>query len=726
MTDRDRRERLAEYVAVLRGFGRSDEEILAAHGEDAVPDGFSLPEFFDHRFDDAEESTLYERLHDTLATGAAGIDADREYWGHAPARQLDDACRPHGWRVDLSGDDPISITVVTPDGERRESTFTYPASDLGEHNYPALAAAVAEHLDGLTFALLTDRDGRWRLVCVETDHLAELRERYGERVRVFRRPLLRAEQLPDFAAADDAREAHDRGSELASVAGDAFAESVGTGPRVHRSSRSLETEVAVESGPETVVGEGIDEVFETIEADADTGRTDAPAANESVDDDVASLLSDLDEPTRSGDEAGDATVTRSAASAADGTDDGSGPTGSAGLVGGGPETTVVEDGLEDVFAGLEETNPPVSEDDPERMATDDVLNSVDAEPTDTEPADADPEDVAADADEAAVGGVADEAPPDEGPEPPTDTTAPILDPDELTTPEVETPAPESPGSSEAGDGVPTAGESDATSAADAADTTVVEDGPVALPGPESGDESTADEPVPDEPSVPATDSETRVSETDAGTGGADDGTEAPEATAETEVPASDADPATAADDPASIPEDDTHADAEALADVESGHTTDAVDTEEPAEPAAEPSGEMNDSIDAGEPEATPSIDVIDLDVDEDDIPDVDGDEETSTAGPLAGGVGPDASSWSSEAQAESDADEPTGDVPEQPDISPEEPVDADLLADPDERALADDEPADEFDGVILGRLDDDESETRGPLGRLAAWLRNLF
>ncbi|WP_440990174.1 hypothetical protein [Haloarchaeobius baliensis] len=725
MTDRDRRERLAEYVAVLRGVGRSDEEILAAHGEDTLPDGFALEEFLDHRFDDAEESTLYERLHDTLATGVAGIDADREYWAHAPARQLDEACRAHGWRVDLSGEEPITITVEAPDGERRESTFRYPASDLGRHNYPALAAAVAELLDGLTFALLTDRDGRWRFVCVETDHLADLRGRYGERVRVFRRPLLRAEQPADFAAADEGREQHDRGSELASVAGDAFAESVGTGPRVHRSSRSLETEMEVESGPETVVGEGIDEVFETIDAGAEDGTT-APAtaaADESVDDDVESLLSDLDEPTRSaGDDLGGATVTRSTTGASD---DESRPTGSAGLVGGGPKTTVVEDGLDDVFADLEETNPPVREEDPERMATDDVLDSVDTEP---EPVD--------EADEPGVEEVSEEAPAAESTEPPTeDATAPILDPDELTTPEVETTAAESPGSSETSDELPVEDESDTTSTAGAADTTVVEDAPVALPDSGSGDGSTVGESAPDEPAVPGTGPDTEVPETDALTSESDDDTEAPEAAVETgasdddtEAPVDEAAPDTGDADPASIPDDDTDGDAEALTTVESGT---GMDTEEPTGPPAEPPREMDDSIDADEPTATPSIDEIDLDVDEDDIPEVDVDEETSTAGPLAGGVGPTPSSPSAggreEAGSEEPVEEPTEEPAGQPDISPDDPIDADLLADPDESALADAEADADYDDVIVGRLGENgDSERRGPLGRLAAWLRNLF
>ncbi|WP_256300388.1 hypothetical protein [Haloarchaeobius salinus] len=577
MTDRDRRERLAEYVAVLRGFGRSDAEILAAHGEETLPDGLSLPEFFDHRFDDADESTLYGRLHDTLATGAGGIDADREYWAHAPARQLDEACRAHGWRVALSGDDPIDIVVETPDGERRESTFSYPDSELGQHNYPALVAAVAEHLDGLTFALLTDRDGRWRFVCVETDLLAGLRDRYGERVRVFRRPLLRAEQPQDFAADDDSE--RDRGSELASVAGDAFAESVGTGPRVHRSSRSLDTGMDVDAGPETVVGEGIDEVFETIEAGADDGPTEpaAAGANAGVDEDVASLLSDLDEPTHATDEdPGGPTVTRSSADAAD---DDVPPTDSAGLVGGGPKTTVVEDGLDDVFADMAETNPRVREDDPERMTTDDVLDSVDAGPADAGVA----QDRTEDAEVGDSPGT-ELAETSDGPEP-------VRDPDELTTP------------------------------------------------------------------------------------------------------------------------------------VESSSPSETPGTEAPTGPATEGPGEMEDSRDADEPAATPSIDELDLDVDEDDVPEFDADAETDTAGPLAGGVGPSAAAPPSDAGPETD--EQSDGTAESPDISPADPIDADLLADPDESALADAEADDGYDDVIVGRLDD-ENGSRGPFGRLAAWLRNLF
>ncbi|MFC4405834.1 hypothetical protein [Haloarchaeobius iranensis] len=674
MTDRDRRERLTEYVAVLREFGRSDDEILAAHDEESLPDGVSLPEFLDHRFDHVEESTLYERLHDALATGPAGIDAEREYWAHAPARQLDDACRAHGWRVDLSGEDPITITAETPDGEPRESRFTYPPSDLGQHNYPALAAAVAELLDGLTFALLTDRDGRWRFVCVETGRLATLRERYGERVRVFRRPLLRAEQPADFAAAAD-REAHDRGSELAGVAGDAFAESMGTGPRVHRSSRPLDTEMDVDAGPETVVGEGIDEVFETIDADAGADQSDGSSANERVDDDVETLLSDLDEPTRSAaEDGGEQTVARS--NAAEPEDDReSGADGSAGLVGGGPKTTVVEDGLDEVFAGLEEANPPVRETAPERMATDDVLDSVEAEPGEAESTDQESGDAAPVEDGPAEQDTADAAEDEtdeevvDAPSEPADGQTPVLDPDELTTPEQDAVAPVgSPGSTEAGDEEPEAG----------------------------------DEPVPDEPA-------TRSADVD------------------TVDPAAEA-PATIADD-----DDDTGADAEALADLASGSATETPTTEaetptteEPTPPATEAPGEMDDSFDDGEPEASPSIDEVDLGVDESDIPDVDGDEETSTAGPLAGSVAPHSSTATSDERDGSATGGRAADTAERPDISPDDPVGADLLADPDESSLADVEHDDEYDDVIVGRLDDEAESERGPFGRLAAWLRNLF
>jgi hypothetical protein len=703
MTDRDRRERLTEYVAVLHEFDRSDEEILAAHDEGPLPDGLSLPEFLDRRFEHADESTLYERLHDALATGPAGIDAEREYRAHAPARQLDGACRVHGWRVDLSGEDPIAITVETPDGERRESRFTYPASDLGQHNYPALAAAVGELLDGLTFVQLTDRDGRWRFVCVETGRLGALRERYGERVRVFRRPLLRAEQPADSAAG---REEHDRGSELASVAGDAFAESMGTGPRVHRSSRPLDTERDVDAGPETVVGEGIDEVFENDDADVGAGRTDAASANESVDNDVESLLSDLDEPTRSPDEdIRGQTVTRSNAEVSE-DDREPGPTGSAGLVGGGPKRTVVEDGLDDVFAGLEGTNPPVQEADPERMATDDVLDSVGTEPAETAPADAEPAAVTDEPTEPDTADVAEDEDPEEASGEPAETEdspTPILEPDELSSPERDTvDAVESPGSTELGEEDPV-DDDDVVTGTGAAETSIVEDDPVDLSEPEGRDDAGGDEPVSDEPAAPAT-------ETD---------TEAPTVDGDAEVPTG--------DEQASIADDDTAADAEALTDVESGSTAGTSATEEPTAHASEGPDEMSDSFDGGEPEASPSIDEVDLDVDESDIPEIDVDEETDTAGPLAGGVRPVSSTPSSEGQDESGTGEPVADTAEQPDISPDDPIGADLLADPDESALADVEGDDEYEDVIVGRLDAaDESGTHGPVGRLTAWLRNLF
>lgn len=607
MSDRDRRERLAEYVAVLRGFGLADDEILAVHGEDGIPEGVSLPEFLDQRFDEADEVTLYGRLHDALAASPAGIDADREYRSHAPAEQVAAACAHHGWGVDLSGDGPVSIAVETPDGETREGTFTYPDSALGGHDYPALVAAVESHLDGLTFAPLTDRDGRWRFVLVASDLLADLRDRYGDRVRVFRRPLLRADQP---AAADDAGAEADRSSELAGLAGDAFAESLGTGPRVHRSSRPLETETEATAGPETVVGEGVDEVFETLDADADGPADGTPRADERVDD-VATLPSDLDEPTRDED-ATPVSETVDDERDADDADD-TEPADPAGLVGGGPRTTVVEDGLDDVFGDLEGTNPPVSDAEPDRMAADDVLEPVDERPPDPEPTETDDGPDAGD-DDAAEPDAGDAAEPDEPADPSGEpgATAPTHDADEPTTTEPEPPA----------------------------------------------------------------------------------------------------------DEPASIADDDTAADATALAGFDAGgEQADASGTEEPTGPATEAADEMDDSAD-GEPEATPSIDEIELDVDEDDVPDVDAEEATSTAGPLAGGVGPDASE-----PADSPADDPD---PSRPEIDDGDAIDPDMFADPDDGALADGETDDEYGDVIVGRLGENDGSDRGPLGRLAAWLRGLF
>ncbi|WP_435363764.1 hypothetical protein [Haloarchaeobius sp. DYHT-AS-18] len=311
MTDRDRSDRLREYVDVLRGFGLDDADICTRHGLDDDTAAEELTDRLDETLDDASEQALYQHTHDALAASRRGIDADRETDDHRTS--LTAVLERADWNLSVEDADPLELTVTDPEGDSRSSTFSYPDHPLVTRNYPALVDAVESLLDGLSFVLLTEKDGRWRFVLLLDDDLAALRERYGDRIRVFRRPLLAADQPADFA--EPVAEG-DREGELAGLAGDAFAESFGTGPRVHRSARPLDEESDSAAEPTTAVGESVDDVFEAIEDDG----TAEPSSH---------TLS-----TNDGSEAGST-----------GGMDGSGDR----LVGGTPRTTVVSGSVDEVF-----------------------------------------------------------------------------------------------------------------------------------------------------------------------------------------------------------------------------------------------------------------------------------------------------------------------------------------------------------------------------------------
>ncbi|WP_439026242.1 hypothetical protein [Haloarchaeobius sp. DT45] len=341
MTDRDRSDRLSEYVEVLRGFGLTEADIRSRHGLDDTPDGGDLVDQLDDALEAVTEQAMYDHTHDALADSTRGIDADRETEDHVDS--LAAVLADVDWDLTVDGTDPLELTVTDPAGESRFSTFDYPDHPLGPTNYPALVDAVESLLDGLSFVLLTETDGRWRFVLLSEEDLRALRDRYGERIRVFRRPLLAADQPADFAEGPDGDD--DREGELAGLAGDAFAESFGTGPRVHRSSRPLDEDSSGTAGPKTVVGESVDDVFEAIEGGE---SSDSPASTK-----------------------------RDTATTSGGSDDSEAGTADAGpsdrLVGGGPRTEVVQGGVDDVFDDAdEETRSSAESDGPELTAEDET------------------------------------------------------------------------------------------------------------------------------------------------------------------------------------------------------------------------------------------------------------------------------------------------------------------------------------------------------------------
>ncbi len=257
----------AECAILLRGFGLEGEDLdgpLAA-------DGIITPEEIADGTSPDSPAEMYDSLQETLARSARGIESQLRYWNRAPAYQLSDVLAPLGYEVefpDEPGSDESFGVVLTGDDRRRRMTFSYPDTEYGDDNYPALVDAVERRLlpdDELTFVLL-DRDDAWWFVLVERERLETLRERFGRRIRAFDRPLLAERQPSDFAAAKSPSE------RLSAGIGDPTDEGV-------------------------VVESGIDDAFERVEREAATQPVRPDSSGEDIDEEVRALIGTGDAPT---------------------------------------------------------------------------------------------------------------------------------------------------------------------------------------------------------------------------------------------------------------------------------------------------------------------------------------------------------------------------------------------------------------------------------------------
>lgn len=200
---------------VLGGFGVSSDHVRE-HVPDVSADATAgdLESAIQRALADPEHPTAFVRR--TVAKAPRGVDAPVRFWTTAPETQLGGVFAALSWTFDvksangrsLSVDDerPYQLRVEDADGRARSTTFSFPDTPLGDDNYPALVAAInRELLYGLDcrFVQLSDGTDRWRFALVETEELARLRERFGERLTVFERPLLAADQ-PDAYAPDEA------------------------------------------------------------------------------------------------------------------------------------------------------------------------------------------------------------------------------------------------------------------------------------------------------------------------------------------------------------------------------------------------------------------------------------------------------------------------------------------------------------------------------------------
>jgi len=211
---------LAEYVRILRGFGLSSAEIRSHHGVEDGDEAALRAAIRAEVGDDPTDSALYGRAHRLLAHSSRGIDARNRFWNHAPSTQLDDVFGAYGCQFRVldpeSGEPtgcgthhgPVELVLREPSsGQVRRTRFSFPDTPLDDDNYPALIATINEELlpeTCLRFVLLRNEIDHWRFVLVEEGALRRLRERQGDRIEVFGRPLLRDHQPAAFATDIDA------------------------------------------------------------------------------------------------------------------------------------------------------------------------------------------------------------------------------------------------------------------------------------------------------------------------------------------------------------------------------------------------------------------------------------------------------------------------------------------------------------------------------------------
>jgi len=218
---------------VLGGFGVTSDDVRdrvdgdAADLESAIRRALAEPEY----------PTAF--LARTIAGSPRGVDAPARFWTTAPATQLGDAFAAIDWTFDVRGANGRSLSVEDAQpyrfrvedarGRTRSTTFSFPDTALGDDNYPALVHAVNEELlYGLSarFVQLSDGTDRWRFALVDAEELDRLRDRFGERIAPFDRPLLAADgpaaYVPDAdAGSDDASGGGDGGVPVPSWAREA-------------------------------------------------------------------------------------------------------------------------------------------------------------------------------------------------------------------------------------------------------------------------------------------------------------------------------------------------------------------------------------------------------------------------------------------------------------------------------------------------------------------------
>ncbi|WP_435363765.1 hypothetical protein [Haloarchaeobius sp. DYHT-AS-18] len=295
---------ISHHVTVLKRCGLSDAEICEVYGLSDPPDDISVEAVVEKGYDDEfTPRNLYDQTHRVLAASSRGIDAPRQYPNRVVPQQLETVFSAYGFHIHFLDDEgnpidtgveptqPFRIALEDPNGNRRATSFSYPDTSLGEHNYPALIAAVEEGLlDGvpLTFAMLSNwADDRWRFVLFEGKRLDALESHYGDGIEAFGEPLLHDQRPAEFVS--------ELATRAASAAPSADKQAASTSTSGSGTTGSSDGDIGVDESTEGWLGDGMADLSEVDLESEDDEPTKETAETETADDSALdSIFSEME------------------------------------------------------------------------------------------------------------------------------------------------------------------------------------------------------------------------------------------------------------------------------------------------------------------------------------------------------------------------------------------------------------------------------------------------
>lgn len=177
---------------VLGAFGVTPADVRTE--TDARPEDRSLERTLAVALEDTRDRTAM--LRQIVCRSSRGIDCSARYSTGALAGELETTFAAVDWSIDVlerDGGDRLEVRATDGAGRRRTAEIGYPETPLERDNLPAVLAGLNDEiLYGVDarFVLLSSGVDRWRAALVERDELDGVRDRYGDRVPVFDRPLL--------------------------------------------------------------------------------------------------------------------------------------------------------------------------------------------------------------------------------------------------------------------------------------------------------------------------------------------------------------------------------------------------------------------------------------------------------------------------------------------------------------------------------------------------------